>query len=249
MSIPAPNYTQFPNEVIDAMPKMTDAEWRVVCAICRKTFGWHKLEDQLSLSQLMRLTGLSRPGVSGGITRAIEAGYVSRASYGQSFKYRLNITDPEATASKLDLLAEDPTSKPSLLALVNPVYQLGPQLGNPVTTQKKVKDIVKDKCGLAPILTDFQIQQQAFILSFCTLTGVPEPDHKGKSFGPLWGGPSAEVVKALNGSSLEYLALAVERLRQGKMTISTPKSVVRTIMAIYGERQTQPTTGSELTYV
>jgi hypothetical protein len=109
---------------------------------------------------------------------------------------------------------------------------------------KNVQDIDKtredkDKTDAAgKPANDFQKSQQLFIDKFCELTGIPEQDHKSKSFGSLWGGPSAYVVKTLNGSALEYLGKAVKKLRDAGMTISTPKSVVNTIMAIYGEKKT-----------
>ena len=59
-----PNYTQLPNTLLDIhMPHMKEAELRVVLAIARSTFGWHKTQDKLSISQLMEKTGLTRQGV------------------------------------------------------------------------------------------------------------------------------------------------------------------------------------------
>jgi hypothetical protein len=85
--------------------------------------------------------------------------------------------------------------------------------------------------------TEFQKSQQEYIDKFCELTGIPQPDHKSKAFRTPWGGSSATVVKALNGHALECLPIAVNRLRKQGMTIATPKSVEKTIMAVYGEQQ------------
>jgi hypothetical protein len=95
--------------------------------------------------------------------------------------------------------------------------------------------------------TEFQKSQQEYIDLFCNLTGIPQPDHKSKSFRTPWGGSSATVVKALNGHALECLPIAVNRLRKQGMTIATPKSVEKTIIAIYGEKKTP--TDEHLTYV
>jgi phage replication O-like protein O len=121
MSISPPNYTQFPNDILDKMPVMKDAEWRVACAICRKTFGWHKREDLLSLSQLMKLTGLSRQGVLNGLEQAIEHGYIGRTKAGQSYKYRLVIEGDEEPASQPSRPVEAQTGQRSRLELVNVV--------------------------------------------------------------------------------------------------------------------------------
>jgi phage replication O-like protein O len=61
MGLHSPNSTQIPNEVIDYwMPKLYEVEFKVLMFICRKTFGWHKTRDRISLSQLEIGTGCSR---------------------------------------------------------------------------------------------------------------------------------------------------------------------------------------------
>lgn len=133
MKIPAPNYTQFPNVILDAMSEMGNAEWRIVCAICRKTFGWQKREDLLSLSQFKKLTNLSRQGVITGIENAIEHGYIARIPHGQSFKYRLIVEESNNLTSQATGLVEAKTSQASR-----------PELVKLVDTQKKGKKVVKE---------------------------------------------------------------------------------------------------------
>lgn len=59
-----PNYTQIPNEIFDVwMEKLTPAEFKVLLCVCRKTFGFHKNEDSISLKQIQEMTGLSRKGI------------------------------------------------------------------------------------------------------------------------------------------------------------------------------------------
>src|SRR3990167_4804 len=56
-----PNYTQIPNNLFDEhMRDMTGAEFKVMAVICRKTFGWQKKKDKISISQLKTLTGIGR---------------------------------------------------------------------------------------------------------------------------------------------------------------------------------------------
>jgi len=58
MGIQAPNFTQTPNELFDEwLPKLKLVELRVLMVIVRKTFGWHKARDRISLSQLEKATG------------------------------------------------------------------------------------------------------------------------------------------------------------------------------------------------
>lgn len=64
MKIFAPNYTQTPNELFDEwLPNLNEAELKVLMVIMRKTFGWHKIRDKISLSQLEKHTGLLRQSI------------------------------------------------------------------------------------------------------------------------------------------------------------------------------------------
>lgn len=61
-----PNYTQMPNEVFDIlMSKLSGAAFKVLCAICRQTFGWQRERQQvpISISVLCKMTGLSNKSV------------------------------------------------------------------------------------------------------------------------------------------------------------------------------------------
>lgn len=68
MRIQPPNYTQAPNELFDEwLPLLGLAELKVLMVIIRKTFGWHKVRDRISLSQLQQITGLERRHVCSAI--------------------------------------------------------------------------------------------------------------------------------------------------------------------------------------
>ncbi len=59
-----PNYTQTPNDLFDRLlPLLKESELKVLLAIMRKTFGWHKIRDAISITQLMKMTGLARETV------------------------------------------------------------------------------------------------------------------------------------------------------------------------------------------
>lgn len=50
------------NEIAEQLCKINlrPYEWRTIWAIFRKTYGWHKKEDKISVSQFQLLTGLDR---------------------------------------------------------------------------------------------------------------------------------------------------------------------------------------------
>jgi phage replication O-like protein O len=55
-------YVAIANEVMDALCRSSPggSEAQVLLAILRKTYGWHKTSDRISISQLSEMTGVSR---------------------------------------------------------------------------------------------------------------------------------------------------------------------------------------------
>ena len=63
-----PNTTRVPNVLLDKiMPALSGVALKVLLAIVRQTYGWNVASQQISLSRLCELTGLSRPSVISGI--------------------------------------------------------------------------------------------------------------------------------------------------------------------------------------
>jgi len=71
-----PKMTDVPDQIFDQfLPAFSGAELKVILYVCRKTFGWKKDNDDISLSQLLygiktreakivdRGTGLSKPAL------------------------------------------------------------------------------------------------------------------------------------------------------------------------------------------
>lgn len=128
------NHTQTPNSFFDKLlPQITSlCELKVTLSIIRQTCGWHKTEDRLSITRLMRLTGLSRQGVIDGVEAGMRRGTIVRRRQGaQDFIYCLKLTPQPVN----DLDRSDPltsTGQQSRPVLVNgsdrsPVNDLDPQ--------------------------------------------------------------------------------------------------------------------------
>src|ERR1041385_2950609 len=48
-----PSHTQVPNEILDElMHDLSGAEFKVLCYIARRTYGFHRIEDSISLKQI-----------------------------------------------------------------------------------------------------------------------------------------------------------------------------------------------------
>ena len=64
MSKFVPNSFQVPNAFVDeVLDKISDASCKLYLVICRKTRGWNKEMDSISLTQFEAITGKSRPTV------------------------------------------------------------------------------------------------------------------------------------------------------------------------------------------
>ncbi len=81
-----PNTSPIPNILFDYwMAKLTPAEFKVLMAIARKTYGWHKQKDRISLRQLTELTGLHKSGVIKATEKLLELNLVIKFKFKDEF--------------------------------------------------------------------------------------------------------------------------------------------------------------------
>ena len=144
MGLLIPNSTQIPNFLLDRiMPLIEPAEWKVLSVICRKTFGWQKFEDRVSLSQFEKATGLSRPWLVKILARFTKSGLVVKKHSSRGDIYSMNLeSNVTQVISKLH-------GDPEVSLPINGVNQLtetattgslsSPQPVNRVNTQKPIK--------------------------------------------------------------------------------------------------------------
>lgn len=137
----APQYTQVPNEVFDhLLPDMDETELRVTLIAIRKTLGWHKTRDAISLSTFVELTGLSRQGVLDGIEKAKARGTLVEVGKG---KRGINIYELVITEDQSNQL----TSLMSRPVPVNSVDQsyASTSLTSRPTKERNIKKPEKEK--------------------------------------------------------------------------------------------------------
>lgn len=78
-----PAYTQTPNELIDDwLPHLSHVELKVLMVIIRKTFGWHKIRDRISLSQLEKMTGSKRSNITSATKNLEKKGLIKKYKIG-----------------------------------------------------------------------------------------------------------------------------------------------------------------------
>lgn len=66
-------HTDIANEIVDMFCRyrISGEEWQVLWVVLRKTYGWHKREDHISLSQFSDLTGIPRPAVARALSKLL----------------------------------------------------------------------------------------------------------------------------------------------------------------------------------
>lgn len=59
------NYTRITNNILNALSlqKLSGAEFRILLLVIRKTYGWHKTSDKISIGKFMEHTGINRSSV------------------------------------------------------------------------------------------------------------------------------------------------------------------------------------------
>jgi hypothetical protein len=98
------NYTPVPNEILDNMASMTNAELRVVLMTCRKTIGINRSSTMVSNNEMAFSSGLSLNGLRSGIRNAQKHRYISvfREKQGRGFstQYTIILDGPEMESSR-----------------------------------------------------------------------------------------------------------------------------------------------------
>lgn len=87
-----PNSTQIPNQLLDeVVPEVSEAITKVLLVVCRKTFGWQKKWDRISITQLTKLTGLSDRSVEAAVTVLVKSTLLQRGELTEfGWEYCLN---------------------------------------------------------------------------------------------------------------------------------------------------------------
>lgn len=68
------------NSIIEALArhKISPNEWQVLMVIFRKTYGWHKKEDGIPLSQFCEMTGILKPHVHRALKKLAQRNVITR---------------------------------------------------------------------------------------------------------------------------------------------------------------------------
>lgn len=128
-----PNSTQIPNVLLDfVIPRISEAEGKCLLYICRRTYGFHKERDRISLTQFVEGlkdkdygSGLSRPAVVEALRNLIGAGLVKTipTSKGNYYEINLDLAVDNQVVKKVNqlrrLTKSGKESKPKQVKLLN----------------------------------------------------------------------------------------------------------------------------------
>jgi phage replication O-like protein O len=97
-------YLRIANEIVDKLCsyRLSGEEWMVLLTILRKTYGYQKKEDVISLSQFFKATGLAKPSICRAINKLVKKRVINKKATGNSYSYCFNkiFTTWESLAKK-----------------------------------------------------------------------------------------------------------------------------------------------------
>lgn len=135
-------YTRVPNALLDTMADLGNAELRVLLAIVRRTTGFQKACDVISLSQLERQTGIARPHIVTALESLLARNYIERdPATRNGYCYRLVTLGNQSPKV---------TSNPRLPEPVTLGNQSLVTLGNTQKKEKEKKESIADDAQSAP---------------------------------------------------------------------------------------------------
>lgn len=200
------NSFQLPNSVVDELlADLTGAELKCYLYVLRKTKGWNKEEDAISVSQFMKVTGLSNRKVIDACERLVELGLLEQ-KIGSNKTKVFSVKDYKISGSEESSLVKKvhSGSEESSLSVVKKVHT---QNNNKNTIQNINKKNTKK--SVLELLADFGITGQ-LADDFITLRKAkkaPITETSLKGF-------QSEADKA--GISIcEAVSIAIERNWQG----------------------------------
>ena len=159
----------FPNSIIDELlPELSHSELKCYLCVLRKTKGWNKEEDAISVSQFMKVTGLSNKAVISACESLVEREILERKSGDRNTGIYSIKTYKTATSEKSSLVKNFPatsekssqvTSEKSSHTINNIKNNI--QNTNKKNTKKSALELLSDFGITGQLADDFIIHRKA----------------------------------------------------------------------------------------
>lgn len=197
----------FPNSIIDELlPELSHSELKCYLCVLRKTKGWNKEEDAISVSQFMKVTGLSNKAVIAACESLVEREILERKSGDRNTGIYSIKTYESVTSEKSSLVKNFPSTseKSSPVTSEKSSHTINNIKNNIQNTNKK-----NTKKSVLELLADFgitgQLADDFIVLRKAKKAPITETALKGYQ---------SEADKA--GISIcEAVAIAIKRNWQG----------------------------------
>lgn len=224
------NYQQTDYLFDVVMPQVDANAFKIICTVARKTWGWNKNSDTISVSQFMEATGLnSRSTATSAIVRAVESGFINRQKAGQSWSYRMDfyekpyrepVQQDEKPYRNPVQIYEKPYREPVRLEPVETLETV-PATGTTVpdfgTVPYRISDTQTTYQQLNKDITDL-------IQHFTAATGFYMPGGMSEIVHSKWIKPLEAI--AGQGDAKERIDYAVQQMREKGYTIKSPQSLM-----------------------
>ena len=146
----------FPNSIIDELlPELSHSELKCYLCVLRKTKGWNKEEDAISVSQFMKVTGLSNKAVISACESLVEREILERKSGDRNTGIYSIKTYKTATSEK----SSPVTSEKSSHTINNIKNNI--QNTNKKNTKKSALDLLADFGITGQLADDFIVLRKA----------------------------------------------------------------------------------------
>lgn len=85
-------YTRISNQIFIDLGsyRLSGEEWQILLCIFSKTYGYHKKEDWIALSQFHEFTGIKKPSIIRAIKKLVDKNIVSKKAKGSMSLYSYN---------------------------------------------------------------------------------------------------------------------------------------------------------------
>ena len=90
------SFTKVPNSLYDAIlsQKLSITQERALLYIIRKTYGFNKPDDQISINKMAEDTGFTRQAMMNAVRDLEKMGIIKRGSRRNGMPYYMNVLDP-----------------------------------------------------------------------------------------------------------------------------------------------------------
>jgi len=129
------NYTRIPNVLLEVLAQsgLSGSEYRIILSIIRKTYGWNKISDWISVSQLSKMTNIRTNHINRTVNRLAKRKIIIKKKLKDRCYYSIQSDYKKWVTPKL------------VVAIIKYGYKLSPDR---VITKETNKNIYTNKRGI-----------------------------------------------------------------------------------------------------